>query len=143
MLEARGRPADRASNGYRRQRHGRTRTLGRHHRRHDRGGVVVVRARGRIRGGGSGRAAAALALLLPRVLRPVRAPRRVLVLPVLLLPQVRRRRRNRPRSGLRALVRSLHVRPAPARQQDDGRVPGHLPEELRGRRVQAVARLRD
>jgi hypothetical protein len=28
------------------------------------------------------------------------------------------------------------VRPAPARQQGDGRVPGHLPQELRGGGVQ-------
>lgn len=133
-----------AGNGDR-QRHGRRAALGRHHRHHGRGAAAHARGRSRIRGGGPGRAAA---LLLLRVLRPVRAARRVLVLPVLLLPQVRRRRQPcggpRPRSGLRALVRSLHVRPAPARQQDDGRVPGHLPEELRGGGVQSrVARQGD
>ena len=47
----------------------------------------------------------------------------------------------RPASGLRAVVRALPVRPAPARKQGDGRVPGHLPQELRGGGVQGRRRV--
>ena len=129
-----------ASNGDRR-RHGRA------PRRRRRGrGRRAVLARGWMDGGGGGggeRGPGRAAALLPRVLRPVRAARRVLVLPALLLPPVRRCRLPgvrpgipRPASGLRAVVRALPVRPAPAGEQGDGRVPGHLPQELRGGGVQ-------
>jgi hypothetical protein len=68
------------------------------------------------------------------VLRPVRAAGGVLILPVLLLPQMFRRPCGggdvSQRRRLRALVRPVHVRPAPPGQQDDGGVPGHVPKEL-------------
>ena len=81
--------------------------------------------------------------LLRRVLRPVRAARGVLVLPVLVLPQVLRRpcgddRDDSRRRRLRALVRAGHVRPAPPGKQDDGGVPGHVPKELCGGPMQAA-----